>query len=303
MLLSGVCLGVAFMFRFDAIIFLLPLLFYALLRRLGGVGHFLIGLGLIILAQGLLDLATWGAFLHSPIAYVTQNILQGKSAIFGEQSPVFYVGVLGLHLSCVLLLPYAVEKRESFYFIGLNALVFLLAYSMVPHKEMRFIMPVLPLFFILAGRGMQNAAQRYDRLIVLGLLALTVISNAYLAWSFLADTTAVQAMAYVGAQSDVTGVAYDLFWCDSGGYTYLHRPVPLVQIVNETTDPLLKDVTCSSPNMTLIGYQCSPLADVLDQKDINYIVAGNRTSQTALAGYGFQQDAQINGMRVFKRTG
>ena len=137
-LLSGSLVGLAFMIRFPTALMGIPLigffLFVAgkeinLLRKNGDLKNkkasilspftpsagFVIGAFTLVLAQGILDLYTWGSFLHSPIQFFLYNIVEGYSALHG-QSP-WYSYFTGFYTDFAL---YFLPIFLMFFAIGLS---------------------------------------------------------------------------------------------------------------------------------------------------------------------------------------
>ena len=103
-------------------------------------------------AAGLVDLALVGGFHQSLRAYGQFNLLNSSS--FGVEPWYLYLLLLlGLSLPPVFLARYRGLDWEGRYRPLCPALfmfgVFLLAHSVVPHKEERFAIPLLPLFLVL----------------------------------------------------------------------------------------------------------------------------------------------------------
>jgi hypothetical protein len=103
-------------------------------------------------ATGLVDLALTGGFHRSLREYFRFNLANSSS--FGVQPwYLFVLLLLGLSLPPVFLARYRGLDWRGRYLPLLPALlmfgVFLLAHSVVPHKEERFVIPVLPIFFVL----------------------------------------------------------------------------------------------------------------------------------------------------------
>jgi GPI mannosyltransferase 3 len=303
-LLAGASLGIAFMLRFDSIIFLTPMLAYAAAtKKTKHLQWFAAGLAAAVAAQAAIDALTWGAPLYPFIEFVKMNIAGNQPAAFGVQPAYFYLGVLGLHIACLFTLPYALEKREGLVYLALSGLAFLAVYSAVGHKEPRFIIPILPMLFAIAGRGMERAEENLGRISKYAIVVLTVVLGALMAnafgWSPFHET--VDSLHFIGGQPDATGVAYDGLWWEGNGYACLHRMIPMVEIANETLDPTLKPVKCGRPNMEIVGFQCANLDAVLAEGGINYVIARENRTKAALTERGFQRVKQDGGFEVYAR--
>jgi hypothetical protein len=136
---------------------------------------------------------------------------------------------------------------------GLAALVvaFYVLHALQPHKELRFLIPILPLFAALAGVGLDSVLRDWKTYRIRAALAVLVVTvgmgSAVLApnLTFGAigqyEQTRPQVSAYddsgpinrlleaAGQQQDVCGLKIEasahLAW--TGGYSYFHRQVPL----------------------------------------------------------------------------
>jgi GPI mannosyltransferase 3 len=300
--LSGAALGLAFVFRADSLLFILPIILYAAWsRRLRALLPFAGGLAAILLFGGLLDTLTWGSFMHSSVAFFSHNLIEGKNQLFGTMPPIFYIAVLALHLTCLFVIPHSIERKPQTVYLLANITVPLLILSAIPHKEARFIMPIMPLIFILAGRGMERAAASYGRLFAASMTVATIaLSISYVAvFGFGSHGATFDSMRYVGSQEDSTGVAYTMPWFQSGTYTYLHKRIPAVYVADATIDPTLVDVKCRRPDMAVIGFQCSPWAEVQSERRINYLVAQGDQPRTTPDGFALVRD--FGGVLLYKR--
>lgn len=107
---------------------------------------------------GLLDLYAWGGFLHSGLYYLRFNLLEGRAAEWGTAPPNFYtkylVKSLGAHWVAIAVLA-VLGVRRAPVVVGL-ALAFLLGHLALPHKELRFIVPFLPLACAGAAAGVEQ---------------------------------------------------------------------------------------------------------------------------------------------------
>lgn len=187
--LAGTLLGVAFACRFqDAL--LGPVLFGIGLVQRRWKASLLLTAGAVapVVAQGLLDVATWGSFLHSAFAYVRTNVIEGKSAEFGTSTVLVYLGAVA-----ALFVPFVPEAPRIFA-AGTRALpgamtcgiAYIALHALIARKQARFILPALALLQIVwivgAVRTLppDTLSRVYRRVVqTLNLLALVWFSIAY----------------------------------------------------------------------------------------------------------------------------
>jgi len=206
-------------------------------------------LGAWAVAYGLLDKLTWGGWFHSAIVYLRFNVLEGRGALWGVAGPDYFPRVLQSALTpplfwSVLLLALLGTRRAPG--ISLAAFAYVLAHSLIAHKELRFVLPALPLFCAVAALGADALPRPGPRFAALGILGLCAVASAgafrQLTFGQLGayEDSRPQASAFDDAgpinrlllaaheRPDLCGLkveATHLAW--TGGSTYLHRPVPL----------------------------------------------------------------------------
>src|SRR5439155_145858 len=105
----------------------------------------------------LLDWVTWGGWFHSAFAYLEHN-LGPEPERFGAAPFEYYASVLSTAMAAptaflAVLSVAGVVRAPGLFSV---AVLVVLAYSAVPHKEFRFIFPALPLFCALAGIGLDQ---------------------------------------------------------------------------------------------------------------------------------------------------
>lgn len=249
--LGASLLGFSVFLRLQAGIFCVGLLVIELSRRRWRpfleAAAILLGWGLLF---GLLDRLTWGDFFHSAIAYLKFNVVEGKSAQWGTADSGYFVNVLFRAmpipmLAWVVLGALGLLKRPG---VGLTALAFFIVHTAVPHKELRFILPVLPLFCSYAALGLDVVAAWQPK--VRGVLCAFLLFACAVSASRFHDLVFHDIGAYEEQMPqtsayDMSGpvnrlllAAHDapdlcglrievthLAW--TGGFTYLHREVPL----------------------------------------------------------------------------
>jgi len=245
-------LAVAVLLRLQNAVFCLgALTILASRREWKIVGEASAVLGLWALLGGLLDKLTWGGWFHSSLAYLAFNLVEGGAAQWGVAEFTYYARVLWssmplVSLLLVLLLPLSALRAPGAF---LTAAAFFLLHSWTPHKEMRFLLPALPVLFSLAGVG---ASVLTDQLSPLGasLVGAAIAAAAGLSAARFHrlkfgdlgqyESSRPSASAYddfgdlnrlliaANRLPDLCGLkveAAHLAW--TGGYTYLHRNVPL----------------------------------------------------------------------------
>ncbi|HEY3587001.1 MAG TPA: hypothetical protein VGK85_07610 [Myxococcaceae bacterium] len=247
--LGASLLGFAVLLRLHDALFCVALVGAWLARRhwrqSAEVAGVLLGWALLL---GLLDRLTWGGWFHSAAAYWQYNWVQGRGALFGVSPPSYYLRTLWTSMPAVaaLMVPAVLLGALRAPALAATVALFLGVHSAIPHKELRFILPVLPAAMALAGVGLAVAATRVDRRLPVGLaLLVAVISGARFhaltfgdlgayegqrdAVSAYQDFAAVNRLLLVA--SELPGLcglkveATHIAW--AGGYTYLHRDAPM----------------------------------------------------------------------------
>jgi hypothetical protein len=212
------------------------------------------GGALVALAGGALDALTWGRPFHSLLTYVEFN-LSGKTEAFGVAPFWFYATALARSTGPALFVvalgwAFAARKQAG---LAIILALYVLAHSLVPHKELRFLMPVVPLALAFSAVGLvdflawleERWEPRRGAMLFWGGIGLTfaamVARAAWLeradlgyaargapsAWHYLEDYDRL--LWEAGARDDACGVL--LVGAQPvrvGGYSYLRRNVPLL---------------------------------------------------------------------------
>ena len=207
---------------------------------------------------GLVDHLAWGGFYHSAQVYLRFTMLEGKSSIWGTADSAYYLRILWRSMPAPLLLLLPLAALSLRRAAGLFAITcaFLAVHAAAPHKELRFILPALPLMSALAAVGLQDLLARplWARVGAL-VAACSLLALMHSAWHFHAlrfrdvgqyegDQAGHPAypgdsaydnfgdlnrlLARAGKRPDLCGLKIEmvhLAW--TGGYSYFHREVPL----------------------------------------------------------------------------
>jgi GPI mannosyltransferase 3 len=262
----GLLAGLAVFVRFQSGL-LLVLCGLGLLGRREWRMFFLFAAGAAVagLLGGLVDWVSWGTPYISFWRYLEFNLIEQGAAVWGIHPSDHYWRYLlrttGA-LPSLLLLVGMVAGATRAPSLAAFSLVFYLAHVQVPHKELRFLIPVVPMALTLAAIGWSRIGAWIGRadpslaqplVVVLGgALAIGFVwRSAHLTYGdtglgsgaphriFGAMASVNLAMSKVGRRPDACGIIVktnDLV--AQGGYTYLHRDIPLLYEDNGQTRKL-----------------------------------------------------------------
>jgi hypothetical protein len=244
------------------------------------------GLLLPVFFFGVVDAITWTHPFQSFYLYFWVNLVRGRSTSFGVEPWYWYLGRLARHLGPLLLFALIGMKRSPF--LGWMAFTIIASHSLISHKEIRFLYPMMPIMITLAAIGMVECANilksawriALSYRWVVGLSMALILATSVLLgmefpdWSHFTGTlTAFKELSHDPA---VCGVGVnDLLWGATGGYTYLHRNIPILLLPNSAS------VSEAAPAMNAI------------------VNAG----QLAKAPAGFELQSCLAGVCLYKRPG
>ncbi|MBE2253709.1 MAG: hypothetical protein IAE78_29540 [Myxococcus sp.] len=211
-------------------------------------------LGLWALLFGALDAFTWsqapgaklGGWFHSAVVYLRFNLIEGKAAGWGVAPWYFFAQRLWTSMPFVtaaLVGGLLLSLRRAPALIAL-ALLFFALHSASPHKEYRFILPMLPMLAALVGVGVSGLSIERLRQVGMGVVVLASLHSAATAssltfgqlgqypgrdndsaWDDNGPVNRLMLMA--SAQADLCGLFTPVHPAWMGGATYLHRKAPL----------------------------------------------------------------------------
>jgi hypothetical protein len=247
-------LGLAVMLRLQTGIFCVGLLAILAARRQWKDAGFALGvLTVWAVLFGLLDRLTWGDWFHSARVYLQFNLIQQGGSGWGTAPPSYYSRVLLKGMMGVTLVATGLSLLALWRARSLAALViaFYVLHMAQPHKELRFLVPVFPLFAALAAVGLDWVMGAWKRRSVRAVLALGVAATGLisavmasrLTFGDLGQYESVRPLdsayddsgpvnrllAAAGQREDLCGLKLEapihLAW--TGGYSYFHRLAPL----------------------------------------------------------------------------
>lgn len=208
--------------------------------------------GLLVL--GALDALTWGrlpgarfgGWFHSVVEYLNFNLIEGGAAAWGVHPGAYYLNTVHLAMPAfaLLLAAAALLSLKRRFWLGCGVILFVGLHSVVPHKELRFLVPVFPWLFATLFCLVDAAAGRLRQGVSICLVIVAVHSAAThreLTFGRLGaypdrprasaydDNGGVNRLLLAAHRlPDLCGLRVDaahLAW--TGGHTYLHRAVPL----------------------------------------------------------------------------
>jgi len=259
--LAGVLLGLATVLRYQNGA-LLPVvaIVVVIVRGWRAAGWVAAGATLVMVAGGVLDWATWGKPFQSLIVYLRFNLVESGANQWGVAPKTFFLrAMLATNGPAILILAlgFLAGLRRTWP-VAVPALVFLAVHSAIPHKELRFLFPVLPFFLLGAAVGLAGLIARFpysraSRSAAGGTVAVVLLAVFFararqvsfadigqdmapfahggptsgLVWGAFDERNRL--LNEAGTHPDICGLVapnMNAYW--TGGYTYLHRRVPLL---------------------------------------------------------------------------
>jgi phosphatidylinositol glycan class B len=237
-IMFGSCCGFALCLRMQlapAVIFLLLYTCHNKPRK--ELAFITFGLALPIALFGVVDWLTWSYPFMSFVRYIAITVIHGASLRYGTQPWYWYVFVVVGQFGPMLYFVLLGIRRE--WFLTAIAFIIVVSHSMISHKEIRFLYPLIPIVMTLASIGIVEFLDRWSiwkqfplwKRVLSG-IAITAAVSALLAPYFVYwqnDSGALIAFNHLRKSKDLCGVAvYDVNIFDTGGYTHLHRNVPIL---------------------------------------------------------------------------
>jgi hypothetical protein len=249
---AGVAMGLALIFRMQtAPVAIVLFANFLRLKDFSSAARFVSAVSAVFGLGGLVDWITWGRPFNSTIEYMVFT-LRGGASTFGVDPPSFYFDTLWtacgpMVLLVALGLPFAFRDHPALV-VGVAAFVF--GHVLIPHKEFRFISPAMPLALLTAAIGLvrllddlkaPNWLSGFAAVACFfggGAKAPSLTNHdlglyeghpfgAASVWRFGQDPTILLARA--GERPDLCGVlTLGLRAGFTGGFSYLHREVPLL---------------------------------------------------------------------------
>ena len=207
---GGVLIGVSFMIRIQTAVCGLAVFWVLLaLRRYRLVVTFSAGALLMVLVAGLIDYISWGMFLSSVIFTLGYQAARVHSYV---TSP-WYAHLLTLLVAFIppfslLFFAWVARAAKRLPVLFWAAVVFVAVHSLIPQKQERFLLPILPVLIVLGMTGWSMVRWR-DRGWVRGLWAWFWAVNLLLLpvgiFNY-SQKARVEPLVRLGRRADVGGV-------------------------------------------------------------------------------------------------
>ena len=278
--LAGFALGIAAALRFSEVIFAIPLGLQLVLERRGRdlaiAGAACVAAVALILGPG--DRLFWPEMFHSLRNAVEFTLVRGESSR-GFEPFYHYVRTAPWWTNPFALLLVFVGLRAAPATLRLWAFTPIVALSLFPHKEERYLIPVLPFLMLIAARGAWELLERARAGRMRPALVALILAGATLleveGFRFRRSESAIDVARFLAGR-DARAVAME-DEDTSGAMLYLR---PRATVVN-----------LEPPRLAAASY----LWGVLEQRQIQYVVLRGRslrpTHLSLLAEAGFAEVA------------
>ena len=202
------------------------------------------GVAVVTLGSGVLDTLTWGAPFQSAWLHFIRNAVQSVAGAMETQAWYYYPAyfLVAWGFAAPLLLALALIGATRLPFLALAAAATVALHSITPHKELRFIFLASAAMPILIGLGAARMLQTAPLLrraatvpaaavlafVIAGAVASLTVGYAMPADAWHRDRSTVRAFYAARAEPSLCGLGVRTLWVyRTGGYTYLHRNVPV----------------------------------------------------------------------------
>ncbi len=235
------------------------------------------GIFIVVMVFGVVDAITWSYPFYSYYANFRENIFHHRASRFGTAPWYYFAFRLLVHAGPMLIFALIGVRRSPI--LGWVCLAVLFPHFLVEHKEFRFIYPVLPLLLTLAAIGLIDFLQFLERqnkippfsegrLLIAASFVLVCslsLTSQYSRWA--QNSGNLRAFNRLSKDAKACGVAiYHDDWWRAGGYTYLHRAIPIflfhsLSDVGSVTGAFNRIVVPESTAVLLEGYSPSGCRD------------------------------------------
>ncbi len=173
-IIAGALMGITFPMRIQALPWAGTLGILLLLTRKERkiFPFYILGFLIPVTLQGLLDWLTWGYPYYSSYKYIKVAVLGGVVDSNGVSPWYTYFSTIGNNLGILFWCSFFVLMGLGFisrkirwlkedFWIVFPAVMLVASHMLIGHKEMRFVMPIYPVFFYLIAIGVEGITLRW----------------------------------------------------------------------------------------------------------------------------------------------
>ncbi|SFM59502.1 phosphatidylinositol glycan, class B [Chitinophaga sp. YR627] len=150
-LIAGFWLGLAYLFRFQTGIAIASIICYSFFIRKTTIQHIftlISAIAFVAIIGGILDSVYYGRFVITAVNYFQVNIIKGVASRFGTSTVFQYMQLLvqasvypiGIFITLSILV-FAIRRPK--HLITWVVLPFIFLHLAIPHKEIRFLFPIV----------------------------------------------------------------------------------------------------------------------------------------------------------------
>lgn len=244
--LSGLFLGLAFVFRYQTNLFVAGFAAILLLRK-DFSGAVLLSSGFAFssfFVQGLTDFMAYGYPFASFLHYFNDNSANAYNYTTGEWF-VYFFTIMGILIppTSLLIIYGFFSQMKKWALLFWPTMLFLTFHSIFPNKQERFILPAVPLFIIIGIVGWREFADKslfwskhkklhtglWRWFWIMNTILLVVVSTTY------SKKARVEVMNYLGRRNDVNAILLET--SDRGVAPmptfYMGKKVPIFTMVRD----------------------------------------------------------------------
>ncbi|CAG9571634.1 unnamed protein product [Danaus chrysippus] len=185
-----------------------------------------------------LDSYLYGRLIITPWEFFKFNVLSGVASFYGEHPWHWYISqglpaILGINVLPVVWALYKIISRPSENKIGLLLIIaaglHVLLHSFIPHKEFRFVLPLLPILLYLAQDVIVPWSRKAKKWQLYGVTLLMLVGNLlpslYFGVIHQAGTLAVMPVLRESLTENRSAVLFMMPCHSTPLYSHLHRNV------------------------------------------------------------------------------
>jgi len=161
--------GLMFLVRYQMALLVMPIVIYGVVKSdisLKKFSGMIATLAISLFIGVLIDYWGYGELVIAPYNYFYQNLILKRASDFGVE-PIYYylvkpllIGIPPLSLFVLFFGVKGLIKKKD-YALGLGLLFFTLIHSLIPHKEVRFLVPVYLIIALYSVQGFEEALKKW----------------------------------------------------------------------------------------------------------------------------------------------